>query len=185
MIHRKTLTTMYTSFIRPGLEYGSIVFCNCTHTEDEILESVQRRAFKIITGGIARTPTNNLYDEIGMETLKVRRDRNVLLFFFKIIHNMVPSYLQELKPEKQKPGRYMFRTKNDFVEQEWRLTKYRKSFLPFATRQTLDVPLPLSTKRICHIVVDPRDISFILRRTPDVSRRSNIVAFNYTRYIKS
>ena len=141
LIDRKTLTTMYTSFIRPGLEYGSIVFCNCTDTEDEILESVQRRAFKIITGGIVRTPTNNLYDEIGMETLKVRRDRNVLLFFFKIIHNMVPSYLQELKPEKQKPGRYMFRTKNDLVEPEWRITKYRKSFLPFATSlwNSLDV----------------------------------------------
>ena len=54
-------------------------------------------------------------------------------FFFKIIHNMVPSYLQEMKPEKQKPGRYMFRTKNDLVEPEWRITKYRKSFLPFAT----------------------------------------------------
>ena len=26
---RKTLTTMYTSFVRPGLEYGSIIFCNC------------------------------------------------------------------------------------------------------------------------------------------------------------
>ena len=132
LIDRKTLTTMYTSFIRPGLEYGSIVFCNCTETEDEILESVQRRAFKIITGGIVRTPTNNLYNEIGMETLKVRRERNVLLFFFKIIHNMVPSYLQELKPDKKKSGRYTFRTKNDFVEPDWRITKYRKSFLPFA-----------------------------------------------------
>ena len=27
----------------------------------------------------------------------------------------------------------MFGTKNDFVEPEWRITKYRKSFLPFAT----------------------------------------------------
>ena len=58
---------MYTSFIRPGLEYGSIVFCNCTETEDEILEFLQRRAFKIITGGIVRTH-NNLYNGIGMET---------------------------------------------------------------------------------------------------------------------
>ena len=132
LIDRKTLTTMYTSFIRPGLEYGSIVFCNCTETEDEILKSVQRRAFKIITGGIVRTPTNNLYKEIGMETLKIRRERNVLLFFFKIIHNMVPSYLQELKPDKKKSGRYTFRTKNDFVEPDWRITKYQKSLLPFA-----------------------------------------------------
>ena len=67
-----------------------------------------------------------------METLKVRRDRNVLLFFFKIIHNMVPSYIQELKPDKKKSGRYTFRTKKDFVEPDWRITKYRKSFLPFA-----------------------------------------------------
>ena len=93
---------------------------------------MQRRAFKIITGGIVRTPTNNLYNEIGMETLKVRQERNVLLFFFKIIHNMVPSYLQELKPDKKKSGRYTFRTKNDFVEPDWRIAKYRKSFLPFA-----------------------------------------------------
>ena len=54
---------------------------------------------------------------------------------------MVPSYLQELKPEKQKPGRYMFHTKNDLVEPEWRITKYRKSFLPCATSlwNSLDV----------------------------------------------
>ena len=67
-----------------------------------------------------------------METLKARKDRNVLLLFFKIIHNMVPSYLQELKPDKKKPGRYMFRTKKDFVEPGWRITKYKKSVLSFA-----------------------------------------------------
>ena len=128
---RKTLTTMYTSFIQPGLEYDSIVYCNCTDTEDEILESVQRRAFKIITGGIVRTPTNKLYPEIGMEPLKTRRDRTVLLFFFKIIYNMVPSYLHELKPEKQNTGHYMLCTKSDSVEPDCRITKFQKSFLPF------------------------------------------------------
>ena len=45
LLDRKTLTTMYTSFIWPGLEYASIVFCNCTETEEDILESVQKRAF--------------------------------------------------------------------------------------------------------------------------------------------
>ena len=70
LLDRKTLTTMYTSFIRPGLEYASIVFCNCTETEEDIPESVQKRAFKIITGGIVRTPTNYLYNEIGLEPLK-------------------------------------------------------------------------------------------------------------------
>ena len=98
---RKTLTTMYTSFVRPGLEYGSIIFCNCSGTEDELLESVQRRGFKIITGGIVRPPTIHLYNEVGLETLKARRDRNVLLFFFKIINNMVPDHLQDLNLKNQ------------------------------------------------------------------------------------
>ena len=73
---------MDTSFIRQGLEYASIVFCNYTETEDDILESVHKRAFKIIIGGIVRTPTNYLYNEIGLETLKTKRDRKVLLFSF-------------------------------------------------------------------------------------------------------
>ena len=46
----------------------SIVYCNCSDTDDETLESVRRRAFKIITGGIIRTSTLNLYNEIGLET---------------------------------------------------------------------------------------------------------------------
>ena len=86
----------------------------------------------IITGGIARTLTNYLYNKMQLETLKTRRDRNVLLFFFKIMDNMVPDYLHELKPEKQKQACYMFCNKNDLVEPNWRITKYQKSVLAFA-----------------------------------------------------
>ena len=109
-----------------------IIFCNCSGTVDELLESVQRRGFKIITGGIVRSPTIHLYNEVGLETLKARRDRNVLQFFFKIISNMVPDYLRDLKPEKSTPGRYIFRKKDEFVLPEWRLRTDQKSFLPFA-----------------------------------------------------
>ena len=80
LVDRKSLITMYTSFFRSGMEHGSIVYCNCSDTDDETLESVQRRAFKIITGGIIRTPTLNLYNEIGLETLKKGRERSVLFF---------------------------------------------------------------------------------------------------------
>ena len=134
LVDRISLITMYTSFIRSGMEHGSIVYCNCSDTDDETLESVQRRAFKIITGGIIRTPTLNLYNEIGLETLKKRRERSVLLFFFKVINNMVPDYLLELKPEKKKEGRYMLRTRHDYTTPSWRITKYKKSFLPFAVK---------------------------------------------------
>ena len=45
---------------------------------------------------------------------------------------MVPDYLQDLRPEKSTPGRYMFGNKDEFVPPEWRLRTYQKSFLPFA-----------------------------------------------------
>ena len=46
LLDRKTLTTIYTSFIQPSLEYASIVFCNCTETEEDILESVQKKSIQ-------------------------------------------------------------------------------------------------------------------------------------------
>ena len=61
-----------------------------------------------------------LYNEAGLGTLKTRRDRNGLLFFFKIIHSMFTGYLQELKPVKPKPGRYTFGNKNNLVEPNWK-----------------------------------------------------------------
>ena len=73
-----------------------------------------------------------MYNEIGLETLKKRRERSVLLFFFKVINNMFPDYLLELKPEKKKEGRYMLRTRHEYTPPSWRITKYMKSFLRFA-----------------------------------------------------
>ena len=78
LVDRNTSTTMYTSFIRPSMESGSIVFCNCMETEDEIFEPVE----SVITCGIIRTPPLNLYNEVGLETLKERRERSVLFFYF-------------------------------------------------------------------------------------------------------
>ena len=86
---------MYTSFIRPCLEYGNILWCNCTLAEDDILEAIQKRALRIITGGIIRTHTIGLYEETNTEPLAKRRDRNVLLFFYKIV-NKVPNYLSDI-----------------------------------------------------------------------------------------
>ena len=47
---------------------------------------------------------------------------------------MVPDYLLELKPEKKKEGRYMLRTRHEYMTPSWRITKYKKSFLPFAVK---------------------------------------------------
>ena len=131
-LDRKTLSTMYISFIRPTLEYGNIVWCNCTSSEDDILESVQRRAARIITGAIIRTPSKCIYEEAALETLKCRQERNILLFFHKIINKSVPLYLQNLTPESTHQERYNLRHQSNFIPPKCRITKYQKSFLPTA-----------------------------------------------------
>ena len=105
---------MYQSFIRPSLEYGNIIYCNCTDIENDMLESVQRRAARIITGGIISTATLCLYNELSIEPLSTRRDRNVLLMFHKIINQTTPQYLYELKPltVNQRQGHNLRRANN-------------------------------------------------------------------------
>ena len=133
LLDRKTLLTMYQSFIRPSLEYGNIIFCNCTDLENEMLESVQRRAARIISGGIISTSSTSLYQEIAIEPLKTRRNRNVLLMFHKIINDNTPPYLTELKPRTVSQRQdYNLRNPNNFTMPLCRISKYQKSFLPYA-----------------------------------------------------
>ena len=47
---RKSFETIYLTFIRPILEYGDIVWNNCTQYEKEELEKKQTEAARIATG---------------------------------------------------------------------------------------------------------------------------------------
>ena len=126
---------MYTSFIRPSLEYGSIVWCNCTDEEEEKLELLQKRAAKLITGGIIRTNTERLYAELGIETLKVRRERNIALFMHKIIYENAPIYLLERKPQRRnQEHEHQLRNSSSLTIPKCRLSKYQLSFFPQATK---------------------------------------------------
>ena len=77
---RKSLQKLYTSFIRPILEYGSSVWDNCSQYMKLELEKVQLSALRAITGGKRGTSHENLYEETGIEKLKERRQRQNLCF---------------------------------------------------------------------------------------------------------
>ena len=79
LLDRQTLQIMYTSFVRPSLEYGNVIWDNCSEMESDRLENIQRRAARILTGGIIRTPSSLLYEESGLEPLAKRRERNIVL----------------------------------------------------------------------------------------------------------
>ena len=55
--------------IRPKLEYGCIIYDNCTSGEAELLESVQLDAARVCTGALWNTSKYKLLEELGWATL--------------------------------------------------------------------------------------------------------------------
>ena len=49
-LDRKSLETIYITFIRPLLEYGDVIWDNCTQYEKEELDKIQNEAARITTG---------------------------------------------------------------------------------------------------------------------------------------
>ena len=76
---------LYKSLIRPILEYGAPVWNPHLIKHIKKLESVQRRATKIVTGLNGLAYTQRLV-HLGLPTLLYRRDRQDLILVFQILH---------------------------------------------------------------------------------------------------
>jgi len=99
-LDRKSLLLIYTTFIRPILEYADVVWDNIT-TQDEIeLEKIQQDAARIISGGTRLASLQNLYNETALEPLKNRRTKHKLTNFYKMYNSISPPYLCTLIPSR-------------------------------------------------------------------------------------
>ena len=98
---RKSLLTIYKSFIRPHLDYGDVVY-DQPHNETfcSKLESVQYNAALAITGAIRGISQTKLYDELGLESLKARRWFRRLCYFYKFKSYGLPPYRFQLIPQE-------------------------------------------------------------------------------------
>ena len=88
---RKSLLTIYKSFIRPHFDYGDIIYDQTYNTSfHQRLESLQYNAALAITGAIRGTSKEKLYNELGLESLQNRRWYRKLSFLYKVIANQSP-----------------------------------------------------------------------------------------------
>ena len=98
-VPRKSLITIYKSFIRSHLDYADSIYDRPNNDSySEKIESIQYNAALAITGAIRGTSKVKLYQEIGLEYLSSRRWFRRLCLFYKIINNEQPSYLFNLVP---------------------------------------------------------------------------------------
>ena len=113
-LDRKSLEIIYTSFIRPLLEYSNVVWDNCTQYESNDLEKIQNEAARIVTGATKLTSLQSLYIETGWESLASRRQKSKLVHFYKMQNEMTPEYLSSLAPPTVgSTTRYRLRNESD------------------------------------------------------------------------
>lgn len=131
---RKSLECIYFTFIRPKLEYGSQIWDDCTERDKDLLNNVQLNAVRIVTGAKKGTKHKYLQDEIKWQSLSERRNNAKLQHMQKIVHNIAPSYLCELLPDKVITRGYATRNavRGNYVEPDRRIDKYGQSFIPAA-----------------------------------------------------
>ncbi len=133
---RAALSNYYITFIRPVLEYGSVVFDNCTAHECHLLEQVQRRAAVLCTGAFKRSNYKLLLEDLGWDSLQNRRKTAKLTLMYKILHDLTPRYLKDLiPPQVQTATAYTLRNRNNYRLPSYRTQCMNKSFIPATIQQ--------------------------------------------------
>ena len=101
ILPRPALLTIYKCFIRPHLDYGDIIYDQAYNLSfHQKLESIQYNAALALTGAIRGSSREKLYQELGLESLQLRRWYKKLCCFYKICNKQDPGYLTELLPNR-------------------------------------------------------------------------------------
>ena len=85
LLSRSALITTYKAFVRPYLDYGDILYDQAYNMSfHQKLESIQYNACLAITGAMRGTSKEKLSQELGLESLHLRRCYRKLGMFYKI-----------------------------------------------------------------------------------------------------
>ncbi|KAK3104461.1 hypothetical protein FSP39_002497 [Pinctada imbricata] len=83
----------YQSLVRPKLEYNCCTWDPHTKSHIHQIEMIQRRAARYTTNKFHNTSSvNDMLTTLNWPTLQQRRLRTRLIFFYKVIHNIVAIY---------------------------------------------------------------------------------------------
>ena len=196
-LDRKSLETIYITFIRPLLEYGDVIWDNCTQYEKEELDKIQNEAARIATGTTKLVSLHSLYNETCWESLECRRNNHKLTLFYKMMHNITPLYLSSLIPQPvSNMSRYNLRNSNDLRTIDAKTNQFYMSFLPASVRAWNNLSVEsqqcesvTSFKRLLqkdnpkvpkHFYSGPRKSQILLTRL-----RTNCSSLNFDLFVKN
>jgi hypothetical protein len=135
-IQRSKLEALYLSFIRPLMEYASVVWAGAHNIDLEALDRVQVRAMHLVTGCTRGTSHSLLYSECGWKSLRERRDIATLKLLYRCVRQDAPSYLHNILPKQNNEvSVYNLRNPTNYIVPRSRVLCHYNSFLLRAIRQ--------------------------------------------------
>ena len=84
----RIILPLYKSFVRPILEYNSLIWSPKFKKDEEKIERVQKRMCNLMCGLPSLSYLDKL-NKVNMSTLKARRIQHQLLFMFKMKKNVI------------------------------------------------------------------------------------------------
>ena len=140
----KSLETIYLTFIRQLLEQGDVIWDNCTQYEKNELDKIQNEAARITTGTTKLISLDNLYKEVGWQTLHRRRQDNKITVFYKMFNQLIPVYLSFLIPQQVNAiSHHNLRNLYDIHTIRCYSSLFHNSFLPLTLRQWNSLPVEI------------------------------------------
>ena len=181
---RQTLDELYKLYVRPDLDYGDIIyhipqsFCEFTNIANlsnqmEELESIQYSVALAATGAWQGTSREKLYEELGWESLNLRRWSRRLVMFYKVVNDMTPEYMKYPIPQFYES---MYNLRKPVIIDQISVL-YKSSFYPSSLSEwdKLDPEIKLSisvrvfkteilslilpTRKLVYSIFDPRGFS--------------------------
>ena len=116
---RKSLLTIYKSFIRPHLDYGDVIYDRAYNESfHQNLESLQYSAAISITGAIRGTSSEKLFQELRLEDTGWEN----YALFYKLIKEQSHAYLFQLISENTRE--VLRKAKSLFSRQKQTFSKF-------------------------------------------------------------
>ncbi len=148
VVSRVVRESLYNALVLPVIEYGSILYDNCSFTLSQRLERLHRQAAVVVTRAFRNTSYIRLLNELGWNNLENRRKLQRFSLFKKMSISkealksgesdkvLVPKYLSDMVPGAigDRVG-YVLRNANKIDTPKTRLVPSYNSFIPKTVRE--------------------------------------------------
>ena len=124
---RHIFLSLYQQYVRPHLEFAATTWSPWSRGDIEVLEKVQMKAVKAISG-LRSAQYGERLEELGLQSLEARRKEQDLLQTFKIVNgiDLVTENMFEMAAEERRPTRQTTGVKNIVTKRSSH--EYRKNF---------------------------------------------------------